>query len=140
MVLPNVTQFYFTGIIEQDALTLKPKFENADAVHIYTILVQTIPADLLTELEKQNIKVNNDMILLEVGQRLIEEKKADEALSPYQFRTKLFPNIIFAWNNMGDVYLMKGNNQEAINCYKQALKLRPENHRAKEKFGKIEII
>jgi len=39
MVLPNVTQFYFTGIIEQDTLTLKPKFENAGAEHIYTILV-----------------------------------------------------------------------------------------------------
>ena len=137
MVLPNVTQLYFKGSIEQDATTIKPKFETADAEKIYNIIEQTKPSDLSKELEKQNIKVNDDMILLEVGQRLIDEKKAAEALSLYQFYTKSFPNIIVAWNDMGDVYQMKGNKEEAIKCYKQALKLRPENQRAKDNLDKL---
>ena len=77
------------------------------------------------------------MILLEVGQRLIDEKKADEALSLYQFYTKSFPNIIVAWNDMGDVYQMKGNKEEASKCYKQALKIKPDNQRAKENLEKL---
>ncbi len=137
MVLPNVTQLYFKGVIEQDAMTLKPKFETVEAETIYNILEKTKPTDLSKELQKQNIEVNDDMILLEVGQRLVDEKKTDEALSLYQFYTKSFPNIIVAWNNMGDVYQMKGNKEEAIKCYKQALKLRPDNHRAKENLEKL---
>lgn len=137
MVLPNISQLYFQGSITQDALTIKPKFENMDSEKIYYILEQIKPTDLSIELDKQKIKVENDMILLEVGQRLIEEKKADEALSLYQYYTKAFPNIIVAWNDMGDVYQMKNNKEEAIRCYKQALKLRPENQRAKENLEKL---
>lgn len=136
-VLPNVTQLYFKGVIEQDAMKIKPKFETADAEKIYNILEQTKPTDLSKELEKLNIKVSDDMVLLEVGQRLIDEKKPDEALSLYQFYTKSFPNIIVAWNDMGDVYQMKDNKEEAIKCYKQALKLRPDNPRAKENLDKL---
>lgn len=137
MVLPNVTQLYFKGVIEQDAVTMKLKFETVEAETIYNILEQTKPTDLSKELQKQNIEVNDDMILLEVGRRLIHEKKADEDLSLYQFYTKSFPNIIVAWNDMGDVYQMKDNKAEVIKCYKQALKLRPDNQRAKENFEKL---
>lgn len=137
MVLPNITQLYFNGSIEQDATTIKPKFETADAEKIYNILEQTKATELSIELERQNIKVNDDLILLEVGQRLMDEKKADEALSLYQYYTKTFPNIIVAWNDMGDVYQMKGNQEEAIKCYKQALKIKPDNQRAKENLDKL---
>lgn len=137
MVLPNVTQLYFKGVIEQDAIAMKPDFETAEAQKIYSILVQTHPADLEAEIKKQNILVDDDMVLLEVGQKLIEEEKADEALSLYQFYTTAFPNIIVAWNDMGDVYQMKGNKDEAIKCYQQALKLRPDNPRAKENLEKL---
>ena len=77
------------------------------------------------------------MILFEVGRRLMEEKKADEALALYQFYTKSFPNIIVAWNDLGDVYESKGNKEEAIKCYKQALKIKPDNQRAKENLEKL---
>ncbi len=45
--------------------------------------------------------------------------------------------IIVAWNDMGDVYQMKGNKEEAIKCYKQALKINPDNQRAKENLEKL---
>ncbi|HKO81535.1 MAG TPA: serine hydrolase [Chitinophagaceae bacterium] len=136
-VLPNITQLYFRGSIDQDATVLKPKFETKEAETIYTILERTKTKDLSSELEKQNINVNDDMVLLEVGQRLIEERKPDEALTLYQFYTKTFPKIIVAWNDMGDVYQMKSNTEEAIKCYNQALKLKPDNQRAKENLEKL---
>lgn len=137
IVLPNVTQLYFKGLIEQDAMAAGPRFETPQAEKIYNILVQTQINDLSKELEKQGIQVDDDMILLDVGQRLIEEKKSDEALSLYQYYTKVFPNIVVAWNDMGDIYQMKGNKTEAVKCYEQALKLRPANARAKASLEKL---
>ena len=137
MVLPNVSQLYFTGKIAQDALTMKPKFETPMAAKIYDILKTTKTTDLGAELEKENIKVDDDEILLEVGQKLMEERKAEEALSLYQFYTKQFPNIVVAWNDMGDVYLIKGDKPAAKKCYEQALKLRPGNPRATENINSL---
>ena len=136
-VLPNVTQLYFKGVIEQDALA-QSKFENPMSKQIYDIIVLPSTIDLGEELKKNKLQVGDDMILLEVGQILIEEKKWDEALILYSFYTKMFPNIVVAWNDMGDVYRMLNNKNEAIHCYKQALKIRPGNPRAKEELKKLE--
>jgi len=137
MVLPNVTQLYFNGIIEQDALAMQPGFENELSKKIYDILEKSGITDLETELNKENLKIDDDMILLEVGQKLIEEKKYDKALLLYKFYTKAFPQIIVAWNDLGDVYLARNNKDNAINCYKRVLQMRPENQRARESLSKL---
>ena len=121
-VLPNVTQLYFKGVIEQDALA-QSKFEHPMSKQIYDILEQPTTTDLGAELTKAHLNVDDDMILLEVGHALIEEKKLDKALILYKFCTKKFPNIVMAWNDMGDVYRFQNNKAEAIKCYKQALKI-----------------
>lgn len=137
MVLPNVTQLYFMGKIEQDAITLKPAFEYEQSQQIYKIISQAENVDLAKELLKQKIQIDDDMVLLEVGQKLIHENKPRKALILYKFYTTAFPTIVVAWNDMGDVYQLIGEKQEAINCYKRALKLRPENQRAKEELKKL---
>ena len=98
MVLPNVTQLYFSGKIEQDAMTMQPKFENDLSKQIYDLLEKPTTTNLSTELAKENIKVEDDMVLLEVGQLLMQEKKTDKALILYKFYIKTFPNIVVAWN------------------------------------------
>ena len=132
MVLPNVTQLYFMGKIEQDALTMQPKFETPMGAKIYKILTENKLTDLGEALKKENIEVDDDMILLDAGQKLIEDKKLDEALMLYQYYTKSFPRIVVAWNDMGDVYRFKNDKVNAKKCYEQALMLRPQNPRAKE--------
>jgi CubicO group peptidase (beta-lactamase class C family) len=136
-VLPNVMQLYFDGKITRDALNEKPQFESPMAENIYNILVTKKPTDLTGELNKANISVGNDMILLEVGQKLMNENKTDEALTLYTFYTKQFPNIVVAWNDLGDVYRMKNNKEEARKCYEQALTIRPNNQRAKDNLEKL---
>jgi len=81
--------------------------------------------------------VEDDMVLLDVGQKLMEERKAEEALVLYKYYTKTFPKIVVAWNDLGDVYQMLNKKEEAIECYNTALKLRPENQRAKDNLKKI---
>lgn len=137
MVLPNVTQLYFQGKIIQDAITIQPKFETGLSKKIYDILEKPATTDLGIELTKENLNVDDDMILLEVGQKLMQEKKTDKAFILYQFYTKTFPNIVVAWNDLGDIYLLQNNKAEAIKCYQQVLKIRPSNLRAKENLDKL---
>lgn len=137
MVLPNVTQLYFTGIITQDALTQQSAFENALSKKIYDLLLQPSTNDLGQALEREKIMVDDDMILLEAGQALIKEQKSDKALLLYKYYTKTFPKIVVAWNDMGDVYQSLGNKEEAIKCYQQALIIRPGNPRALDNLKKL---
>lgn len=136
MVIPNITQLYFQGKIVQDAMVM-PRFETELSQKIYDILEKPTTTDLETELAKEQVVVEDDMILLEVGQALMQEQKNDKAIVLYKYYTKQFPRIVVSWNDLGDVYLAQGNKAEAIKCYKQALKLRPENPRAKESLEKI---
>jgi CubicO group peptidase (beta-lactamase class C family) len=137
MVLPNVTQLYFSGTIEQDALLLKPGFHRADAKNLYEIVDQTEFTSLAKVLKERDIVIDNDMVLLEAGQRLMEENKLVKATLLYQYYTETFPQIVVAWNDLGDIYLRQGNKTEALNCYKMALKLRPENQRAKDNIMRL---
>ena len=137
MVLPNITQLYFNGAISQDATVNHRKLETQMANTIYKIITETSPSDLGQELKKNKIVVEDDMVLLDVGQMLLEEGKATQALILYQYYTNLFPQIVVAWNDMGDVYRMLNNKEESIKCYKMALQLRPENNRAKTNLEKL---
>jgi tetratricopeptide (TPR) repeat protein len=138
LVLPNVTQLYFTGKIEQDAFQIKPKFENPLAEQVYNLLEKPGTTDLEKELEKANLLIDDDMILLEAGQKLTGENKLDKALVLYKYYTEKFPQIVVAWNDLGDIYLAKNNKVAAKNCYTQALKIRPGNPRATENLKKLE--
>jgi CubicO group peptidase (beta-lactamase class C family) len=138
LVLPNVTQLYFMGKIEQDAFQMKPKFESPLSEKIYALLEKPGVTDLGKELEKENLMIDDDMILLEAGQKLTEENKLDKALVLYKYYTEKFPQIVVAWNDMGDIYLAQNNKAEAKKCYMQALKIRPGNPRATENLKKLE--
>lgn len=137
-VLPNITQLYFKGMIEQDALNLQFQFENEISQKIYNIIINAKTFDLESVLQKEKIDVQDDMILLEVGQRLVNENKTEAALIVYNFCTNKFPNIVMAWNDKGDLFQMLNKKEEAIKCYKKALEIRPTNQRAKEALSNLQ--
>jgi CubicO group peptidase (beta-lactamase class C family) len=137
-VLPNITQLYFQGEIREDALKADQEFENQLAGEIYDLLQQPGVNDLESALRDAQLTVSDDMVLLEAGQRLMKENSMDKALVLYSYYTKAFPQIVVAWNDLGDIYLARGNKEEAIRCYRQALQLRPENPRAREGLNKLE--
>ena len=134
-VLPNVTQLYFLGAIQQDAMTQRPRFEHPMSAKIYELLSNNPVQSLGEELTKQNLNVEDDMILLDVGQNLIQEGKSEKARILYEYYTRSFPNIVVAWNDLGDVYRSLNREAEARKCYQQALILRPGNPRAKAALG-----
>jgi CubicO group peptidase (beta-lactamase class C family) len=136
MIFPNVAQLYFEGKIIQDALSMKP--DNALAKKVYELVTRPSTTDLHSALAKENMHVDDDMVLLDVGRKLMEEKKTDKALILYTYYTEAFPNIVVAWNDLGDVYREMNKKQEAIKCYEQALKLRPGNPRATDNLKKLQ--
>jgi CubicO group peptidase (beta-lactamase class C family) len=136
-VLPNVTQLYFEGKITHDAFDMQSQFQNPVSKKIYDLLTRTDTKDLTVTLKKENIVIEDDMILLEVGRKLTEEKKTNEAFLLYSYYTKAFPKIVVAWNDLGDIYRLQNKNEEAIACYQQALKLRPGNERAADNLKKL---
>ena len=66
------------------------------------------------------------------------KRRWTEAVALYEYYVKAFPNIVVANNDLGDLYLLKGEKDKAIGRYKRALEIRPENPRAKEALKKLE--
>ena len=119
---------------------VKP-FSPPPAQVIYNIIKQK-GADNFTvnykeELSAAGVDPENDMILLFAGREFLRENDTDNALALYSVCTKEFPDIVVAWNDMGDAYLLKSDKDSARKCYEQALKIRPENKSAKESIRKL---
>lgn len=108
---------------------------------LYDMLTQKGAAyfseNIEAELSRLKYNLDDDMLLLFAGQPLLEQQKADEAIALYQFYTQKFPQIVVAWNDLGDAYLLKNNVTEAKKCFQKALILRPNNPRAKEMLEKL---
>ncbi|HUR10751.1 MAG TPA: serine hydrolase [Flavitalea sp.] len=137
MVLPNVTQLYFQGKIAPDAYANESQIQNPLSKQIYDLLDKQTVTDLGRVLANENLNVEDDMVLLEVGQKLMQENKTQKALVLYSFYTKAFPKIVVAWNDLGDIYQKLNKKEEAVKCYEEALRIRPGNQRAKQELEKL---
>ncbi|MEN9684995.1 MAG: hypothetical protein RLZZ28_781 [Bacteroidota bacterium] len=94
-------------------------------------------ANYQKELAEAGIEMDDDMIFLFAGEQLLQEKNADAAIALFQVYTKEFPNIIVAWNDLGDAYRLINNKDAARNCYLKVLQMRPANERAKRALEKL---
>lgn len=135
MVMPNITQLFFEGKITRDFT--EQKFDHPLMNRLYELLTQHDPAQFEAKLKEENIVVEDDMMLLEVGQKLTNEGHTQSAIVLYTYYTKAFPTIVVCWNELGELYAQTGNKIEAMKCFEQALRLRPGNPRATENLKKL---
>jgi CubicO group peptidase (beta-lactamase class C family) len=89
------------------------------------------------EIKNSGMQPNDDMVLLSVGRQYLEHNSPENAISLYKVYTISFPQIIVAWNDLGDAYLQKNDKDNAKKCYEQALTIRPDNPRAKRALEKL---
>lgn len=66
-----------------------------------------------------------DLILNNLGYRLMESGKVNEALELLELNTQLFPGIANCWDSYGAALAIQGKRKEAIEAYEKALKIKP---------------
>ncbi len=115
-------------------------FQTAEANFIHKLVTTKGAAyfdkNFESEFKKQGYTLDDDMIFINVGEALLEEKKNEEAISVLKFGAQKFPKIKMLWNGLGEAYLEKGNKTEAKKCFETVLKMMPDNERAKEGLKK----
>jgi CubicO group peptidase (beta-lactamase class C family) len=62
----------------------------------------------------------------------------DDAILIFNTTLSEFPECWQAYDELAEVYIKKGDNQKAIECYKKSLKINPDNNRAKDKIKELE--
>ncbi len=66
-------------------------------------------------------------------------RKYDKALSYYQKAVSLNPKMGKAYIGVGDVYMYQGGLDEAIDAYRRAVQLMPDDRRSASRLGRLEV-
>ena len=111
-------------------------------IFLYNLLIEKgadyFTANVDTELSQNGFDLgDDDMPLMFAGEVLIRDEKADEAVALFTYYTQKFPQIIVAWNDLGEAYLMKDNKAKAKACFQKVLELQPNNPYAQERLEKL---
>lgn len=80
--------------------------------------VDILESEIDTLVEKYNI--NNANILNILGYTLVNQNRLDEATTVFRVNIKLFPDVANCYDSMGECYLTRGDNENAIKYYKIA--------------------
>lgn len=141
-ILPEIIQLYFDGHIALNPGSQIQQFEFKGAEFLYKIMKEKgavyFKKNIFSELKNNGFSTQDDMYFLEAGQKLIIENSLNEALTLYLIYTQYFPNIVVAWNDLGEIYIKKGEKDKAVECFKKALQLKPENERAKTMLEQLQ--
>jgi len=105
---------------------------NKTAANTYTKAL--ILADLNKGLESAELKTEAFTIASEVdinnlGYQLMNGGKIDDAIQVFQKNTELNPNSWNVWDSLAEAYMNKGDKKLAIQNYKKALGMAPENQK-----------
>lgn len=73
-----------------------------------------------------------------IGYQYIYNQKYDQAITILKLNTEIYPNSANCYDSLGEAYMKSGNKQFAIENYKKALELNPENQNAKDILEKLE--
>jgi CubicO group peptidase (beta-lactamase class C family) len=89
------------------------------------------------EMKASGMEMDDDMVLLSVGQALRAAGDNANAISLYKVYTSRYPNIIIAWNELGECHSIAGEKEKARACFEKALAIQPNNRRALENMKKF---
>lgn len=81
-------------------------------------------------LKKAGFDFVDDMLLLGVGERLLEAEQWQEGLALYEVYTRLFPKIVVSWNHLGICKKELGDLAGAKTAWRRSVELRPKNNPA----------
>lgn len=73
-----------------------------------------------------------------LGYQLLGSGKIDDAIEVFKFNVEMFPQSANVYDSLGEAYMMKGDNANAILNYKKTLELEPKNDNAVKMLKKLE--
>jgi tetratricopeptide (TPR) repeat protein len=88
-------------------------------------------------IQKNGKKGFHPAILNQLGRRLEEMDKADDALALYGLNTELYPRIFQLFNILAKAYLKTGKTDLARKACQRSLELKPDNSEAAELLEEI---
>ncbi|MBU8891231.1 MAG: FKBP-type peptidyl-prolyl cis-trans isomerase [Bacteroidales bacterium] len=72
-----------------------------------------------------------------LGYKLIGEEKHDAAEVVLELNAKEHPDNFNVWDSLGEIYMVLGKDELAVECYEKSLELYPKNTNATEMIRKI---
>ncbi|CAL2081738.1 TPR repeat-containing protein [Tenacibaculum sp. 190524A02b] len=72
-----------------------------------------------------------------LGYKCIKNKNYNKAIEIFKINTVLYPKSSNTYDSLGDSYLAVKDTTKAIECFKKALSINPENRSSKRKFNKL---
>jgi tetratricopeptide (TPR) repeat protein len=84
----------------------------------------------------------DENILNSYGYQLIKQEKIEKALKYFKMNVKAFPGSYNVYDSMGELYLLKGNKELALDYYEKASKMNPKKSEwdIKNYNAEVEII
>ncbi|HAF29636.1 MAG TPA: hypothetical protein DCG75_11365 [Bacteroidales bacterium] len=73
-----------------------------------------------------------------LGYKLMNEEKLEVSKVVFELNSKEHPDNYNVWDSLGEIYMILGNDDLAIQSYKKSLELYPKNTNAVEMINKIE--
>ena len=95
---------------------------------------------LFKDLKKTNgdqYDFDSEFALNRAGYYLMGKGRIDDAITVFEYNTKLFPASGNVFDSLGEAYYNKGDKEKALLNYKHSLELDPENEGAKQMIAKL---
>lgn len=137
----EVRQLFFDADYQPKTLTPAPyllvyRFTQEREAKDVARLVEMLALGTGSPLEDRNI-------LNRVGYWHLEQKNYDWAFALYELNIELFPGDGNLWDSLGEAYLVTNQNGQALEAFKKALALAPEEEcfwcdNAREKILQLE--
>lgn len=74
------------------------------------------------------------------GYRMMLEDKLDQALAVFQVLARIFPDVAMAYDSLGEVFMRKGDKEQAIKSFEKSLELDPENRNARVRLEELKKV
>ena len=103
---------------------------NKNATNLFTkslILADLNKADEAAEIKKEAYEIATEAEINAFGYQLITAGKIEYAIDVFKKNTELFPDSWNVWDSLAEGYMNNGDKQLAIQYYKKALGMAPEN-------------
>ncbi|MBZ0180734.1 MAG: serine hydrolase [Melioribacteraceae bacterium] len=112
--------------------------------HIYTVIMEdgierAIETYNLLKKEETELFDFSEPELNTLGYSLLNEKMYDEAIEIFKLNIQEYPASANVYDSLGEAYMLKGENDKAIEFYTKSIEINPANENGKRMLKKLGV-